>query len=134
MQTKHSFKYWQWRVIICSMIGYAMFYFVRKNFSFAIPLLNEEYGISNASFGHIHFADAIIDALQFLFKLCLFLFIGTCHFIISFGCYAAYYSVLIENPNNSVKFFYTPFYLMLLFFGNSSRILYLLNSNAERST
>jgi OPA family glycerol-3-phosphate transporter-like MFS transporter/OPA family sugar phosphate sensor protein UhpC-like MFS transporter len=35
------------------MIGYAMFYFVRKNFSFAIPLLNEEYGISNASFGII---------------------------------------------------------------------------------
>lgn len=53
MQTKHSFKYWQWRVIICSMIGYVMFYFVRKNFSFAIPLLNEEYGISNASFGII---------------------------------------------------------------------------------
>ena len=53
MQTKHSFKYWQWRVIICSMIGYAMFYFVRKNFSFAIPLLKEQYGISNASFGAI---------------------------------------------------------------------------------
>ena len=35
------------------MIGYAMFYFVRKNFSFAIPLLNAEYGISNASFGII---------------------------------------------------------------------------------
>lgn len=53
MQTRHSFKYWQWRVIICSMTGYAMFYFVRKNFSFAIPLLSEEYGITNASFGII---------------------------------------------------------------------------------
>ncbi len=51
MQTKHSFKYWQWRVIICSMIGYAVFYFVRKNFSFAIPLLGKEFGISNTSFG-----------------------------------------------------------------------------------
>lgn len=51
--TKHSFKHWQWRVIICSMIGYAMFYFVRKNFSFAIPLLSEQYGITNASFGII---------------------------------------------------------------------------------
>ncbi len=30
-----------------------MFYFVRKNFSFAIPLLSEEYGITNASFGII---------------------------------------------------------------------------------
>ena len=53
MQTDKRFKFWQWRVIICSMIGYAMFYFVRKNFSFAIPILNEEYGISNASFGVI---------------------------------------------------------------------------------
>ena len=53
MQTNKSFKYWQWRVIICSMIGYAMFYFVRKNFSFAIPLLEEEYGITKISFGLI---------------------------------------------------------------------------------
>ena len=30
-----------------------MFYFVRKNFSFAIPMLDKEYGISNASFGII---------------------------------------------------------------------------------
>ena len=35
------------------MIGYAMFYFVRKNFSFAIPLLEEEYGITKTSFGII---------------------------------------------------------------------------------
>lgn len=53
MQEEKRFKYWQWRVIICSMIGYAMFYFVRKNFSFAIPMLQEEYGITNASFGII---------------------------------------------------------------------------------
>lgn len=53
MQTNKSFKYWQWRVIICSMIGYAMFYFVRKNFSFAIPLLEAEYGITKTSFGLI---------------------------------------------------------------------------------
>ena len=53
MQTEKKFKYWQWRVIICSMIGYAMFYFVRKNFSFAIPLLEDEYGITKTSFGLI---------------------------------------------------------------------------------
>ncbi len=53
MQAKHSFKYWQWRVIICSMIGYSMFYFVRKNFSFAMPALGSEYGITNTSFGII---------------------------------------------------------------------------------
>lgn len=48
-----SFKYWQWRVIISTMIGYAMFYFVRKNFSFAIPILSKEYGITDTSFGII---------------------------------------------------------------------------------
>ena len=51
--TKHSFNYWQWRVIICSMIGYSMFYFVRKNFSFAMPALGAEYGINDMSFGII---------------------------------------------------------------------------------
>lgn len=60
MDTAKKFKYWQWRVIICSMIGYAMFYFVRKNFSFAIPLLSQEYGITNASFGIIMTIGGII--------------------------------------------------------------------------
>lgn len=53
MDKKRTFQYWQWRVIISSMIGYSMYYFVRKNFSFAMPVLNEEYGISNTSFGII---------------------------------------------------------------------------------
>ena len=47
------FKSWQWQVVICSMIGYSMFYFVRKNFSFAMPALGTEYGITNTSFGII---------------------------------------------------------------------------------
>jgi sugar phosphate permease len=51
--TKHTFQYWQWRVIICSMLGYSVFYFVRKNFSFAMPSLGAEYGITNTSFGII---------------------------------------------------------------------------------
>ena len=59
--TSHSFKYWQWRVIICSMIGYAMFYFVRKNFSFAIPLVQNQYPeITKAQFGAIMSAGGII--------------------------------------------------------------------------
>jgi OPA family glycerol-3-phosphate transporter-like MFS transporter/OPA family sugar phosphate sensor protein UhpC-like MFS transporter len=51
-QTK-KFHYWQWRTIIGTMIGYAIFYFVRKNFSYAIPGLTAEYGISNTTFGII---------------------------------------------------------------------------------
>ena len=53
MRTQTSFKYWQWRVIICSMVGYSIFYFVRKNFSFAMPALGAEYGITDTSFGVI---------------------------------------------------------------------------------
>ena len=64
-KTKHSFKYWQWRVIICSMIGYAMFYFVRKNFSFAIPMLQEVYpDITKAQFGAIISAGGIIYGIS----------------------------------------------------------------------
>lgn len=64
MQTRHSFKYWQWRVIICSMISYALFYFVRKNFAFAMPALGEEYGITNTSFGIILSLVGIIYGLS----------------------------------------------------------------------
>lgn len=53
MKTNKSFSHWQWRIIISSMIGYSMFYFVRKNFSFAMPALGAEYGITNTSFGII---------------------------------------------------------------------------------
>lgn len=64
-KTKHSFKYWQWRVIICSMIGYAMFYFVRKNFSFAIPMLQDVYPeITKAQFGAIISAGGIIYGIS----------------------------------------------------------------------
>ncbi|MBO7220285.1 MAG: MFS transporter [Alistipes sp.] len=50
-QTQKRFAIWQWRTIIVTMLGYAFFYFVRKNFSFAMPGLAAEYGISNTSFG-----------------------------------------------------------------------------------
>ena len=50
-ETVKKFKSWQMRTIVVSMIGYAIFYFVRKNFSIAMPGLTAEYGISNTSFG-----------------------------------------------------------------------------------
>jgi OPA family glycerol-3-phosphate transporter-like MFS transporter/OPA family sugar phosphate sensor protein UhpC-like MFS transporter len=57
MKNRHmnvkSFKYWQMRTLIATMAGYAVFYFVRKNFSFAIPGLSAEYGITKTSFGII---------------------------------------------------------------------------------
>ena len=51
MKTGKSFKFWQWETIVVSMVVYAIYYFVRKNFSIAMPGLTAEYGISNISFG-----------------------------------------------------------------------------------
>jgi OPA family glycerol-3-phosphate transporter-like MFS transporter/OPA family sugar phosphate sensor protein UhpC-like MFS transporter len=46
-----SFRHWQWRTIIATMIGYSLFYFVRKNLSVAMPGLQAEFGISKAQLG-----------------------------------------------------------------------------------
>ena len=52
-EQQEKFKYWQWRTIIGTMIGYIFFYLIRKNFSFAMPGLTAEYGITKASLGII---------------------------------------------------------------------------------
>lgn len=57
---KKKFLKWQMGTIAVTMIGYALFYFVRKNFSLAMPGLTAEYGISNKSFGWIIFAGSLV--------------------------------------------------------------------------
>lgn len=49
--TAKRFKYWQTRTIVATMIGYAMFYFVRKNLSMAIPGMQEDLGITKSDLG-----------------------------------------------------------------------------------
>lgn len=61
---KKSFKSWQWHIIVVSMIVYSLFYFVRKNFSIAMPGLTAEYGISNTSFGVIIFIGSMVYGLS----------------------------------------------------------------------
>ena len=45
------FRYWQYRTLIATMFGYAAFYFVRKNLSFAMPAMEADLGISKAQLG-----------------------------------------------------------------------------------
>lgn len=47
----NRFKYWQVRTIIGSMVGYALFYFVRKNLSIAMPAMQTDLGISKTELG-----------------------------------------------------------------------------------
>ncbi len=49
--TIRKYNYWQWRTLIILMIGYALFYFVRKNFSITMPALEAELGISKVRLG-----------------------------------------------------------------------------------
>ncbi|MCQ2115459.1 MAG: MFS transporter [Bacteroidales bacterium] len=46
-----KYGYWHWRTLIVLMIGYALFYFVRKNFSIAMPALESELGFSKTQLG-----------------------------------------------------------------------------------
>lgn len=51
MKTGKSLVSWQWRTIIVTMIGYAMFYLLRKNFTLAMPGLSAEFGVNNTTLG-----------------------------------------------------------------------------------
>ncbi|MEI6463995.1 MAG: MFS transporter [Verrucomicrobiota bacterium] len=45
------FRYWQIRTLVATMFGYAAFYFVRKNLSFAMPEMEKDLLLSKASLG-----------------------------------------------------------------------------------
>jgi OPA family glycerol-3-phosphate transporter-like MFS transporter/OPA family sugar phosphate sensor protein UhpC-like MFS transporter len=50
-EIKAQYRYWQRRILFSSIVGYAMFYFVRKNLSIAMPGIGHELGISKADLG-----------------------------------------------------------------------------------
>ena len=47
---KRSFRFWQWETLAVTMIGYALYYVIRKNLSIAMPLLGE-IGVSKVQLG-----------------------------------------------------------------------------------
>ncbi|MDR3071596.1 MAG: MFS transporter [Endomicrobium sp.] len=51
MDTAKKFKYWQTRTLVGTIIGYAIFYIVRKNFSMAAPGMLSEFGVTRAELG-----------------------------------------------------------------------------------
>ena len=51
-EIKAKYRSWQWRVLISTIIGYALFYFVRKNLSMAIcRAMQKDLGITKADLG-----------------------------------------------------------------------------------
>lgn len=46
-----KYRYWQWRTLIILMIAYILYYFLRKNFSAALPAMEAELGITKLQLG-----------------------------------------------------------------------------------
>ena len=46
-----KYRYWQNRVLVASITGYALFYFVRKNLSIAMPFMEQDLHIQKSSLG-----------------------------------------------------------------------------------
>src|SRR5882724_13547640 len=46
-----EYRRWQRRVLVSSIIGYATFYFVRKNLSIAMPAMERSLGIQKTQLG-----------------------------------------------------------------------------------
>lgn len=46
-----QYRYWQMRILISTIAGYALFYFVRKNLSIAMPVMEHDLGISKKDLG-----------------------------------------------------------------------------------
>ena len=54
----------QWRMLFATMIGYTLFYFMRKNFSFAMPGLQQDCGVSKSMLGNFLFCGGIVYGLS----------------------------------------------------------------------
>ena len=62
--TSRRFGRMQWRMLFATMIGYTLFYFMRKNFSFAMPGLQQDCGISKSMLGNFLFWGGIVYGLS----------------------------------------------------------------------
>jgi sugar phosphate permease len=48
---QQGYRFWQKRVLLSATVGYTVFYFVRKNLSVAMPLLEHDLGFSKSDLG-----------------------------------------------------------------------------------
>jgi OPA family glycerol-3-phosphate transporter-like MFS transporter/OPA family sugar phosphate sensor protein UhpC-like MFS transporter len=49
-EIRRQYRYWQIRVLVATIVGYAVFYFVRKNLSIAMPYMQKD-GITKSELG-----------------------------------------------------------------------------------
>lgn len=59
-----KYRYWQWRTLIVLMVGYTCYYFLRKNFSAAIPAMEEQLGLSKIQLGAFLTLNGVVYGLS----------------------------------------------------------------------
>ena len=59
-----SYEYWRTRILYSTMFGYIFFYFIRKNLSMAMPLIEEDLGISKVELGVFLTAHGILYGIS----------------------------------------------------------------------
>ncbi|MBS2033773.1 MFS transporter [bacterium] len=59
-----KYEYWRTRQLYATFVGYAIFYFVRKNLSCAMPLMEKQLGIGKAQLGGFLTAHGVIYGLS----------------------------------------------------------------------
>ncbi len=52
-QVDAQYRRWRWRMLYSSLIGYALFYFVRKNLSLAMPAMERDLHITKTDLGKV---------------------------------------------------------------------------------
>ncbi len=50
-EVKERYKYWRWRMFYGMYIGYVFYYFTRKSFTFAMPVLMQDLGLQISDLG-----------------------------------------------------------------------------------
>ncbi len=66
-EMRSKYKYWRFRQLYATFIGYAVFYFVRKNISLAVPLMETDLGMSKADLGKVmSFGDVVYGVSKFI--------------------------------------------------------------------
>jgi sugar phosphate permease len=50
-EIRAQFRHWRFRVLSATIVGYAIFYFVRANLPIAMPDMKKSLGVNNAELG-----------------------------------------------------------------------------------
>lgn len=57
---QHSLKYWQWRILVSMILGYALFYLTRQNLSIAMPFLETNEGFTKQHIGWVFTSFSVV--------------------------------------------------------------------------